>query len=113
VADDSTKLVDTQCVSGIHQTCAPHGKQASEKRSEPEAVTVLAVRSEDQKAGAAAPPREFQNGGGAVQRPDRRFRRTRLEGRVSFPRDPTRLELGRASRDTSQLPICLVKRNLS
>ena len=43
----------------------------------------------------------------------RRFRRMRLGGRVSFPRDPTCLELGRASRDTSQLPVCLVKRNLS
>ena len=32
---------------------------------------------------------------------------------MSFPRDPTCLELGRASRDTSQLSICLVKRNLS
>jgi len=35
-ADDSIKLLDTQCVSEIHQTCAPHGKQASEERSEPE-----------------------------------------------------------------------------
>jgi hypothetical protein len=35
-ADDSIKLLDTQCVSGIHQTCVPHGKQASEKRSERE-----------------------------------------------------------------------------
>ena len=43
----------------------------------------------------------------------RRLRRMRLGGRVSFPRDPTCLELGRASRDTSQLSICLVKRNLS
>jgi hypothetical protein len=55
VADDSAKLVDTQCVSGIHQTCAPHGKQASEKRSEPEAVTVLAVRPEDQKGWSRRP----------------------------------------------------------
>jgi hypothetical protein len=35
-ADDSIKLLDTQCASGIHQTCVPHGKEASEKRSEPE-----------------------------------------------------------------------------
>jgi hypothetical protein len=43
----------------------------------------------------------------------RRFRRMRLGGRVSFPRDPTCLELGRASRNTSQLLIGSVKRNLS
>ena len=35
-ADDSIKLLDTQRVIGSHQTCAPHGKQVSEKRSEPE-----------------------------------------------------------------------------
>jgi hypothetical protein len=34
--DDSVKLLDTQCASGIEPVCAPHGKQASEKRSESE-----------------------------------------------------------------------------
>jgi hypothetical protein len=43
----------------------------------------------------------------------RPLRRMRLGGRVSFPRDPTCLELGRASRNTSQLLIGSVKRNLS
>jgi hypothetical protein len=35
-ADDSIKLFDTQCASGIHQTCGQDGKQASEKSSRPE-----------------------------------------------------------------------------
>jgi hypothetical protein len=34
--DDSIKLLDTQSASRIDQTCVPHGRQASEKRSEPE-----------------------------------------------------------------------------
>lgn len=34
-ADDSIKLVDPQCVSGLHAS-GPCGEQASEKRSKPE-----------------------------------------------------------------------------
>jgi hypothetical protein len=35
-ADDPIKSFDTQSASEIHQTCAPRGKHASEKGSEPE-----------------------------------------------------------------------------
>jgi hypothetical protein len=35
-ADDSIKSLDTQSASGLQQTCAPRGNQASEKRSEAE-----------------------------------------------------------------------------
>jgi hypothetical protein len=33
---DPIELLDTQCLNGIHQTCASHGKQTSAERSEPE-----------------------------------------------------------------------------
>jgi hypothetical protein len=36
VADDSIKLFDAQAASGTPETCAPQGKQTSEKRSKPE-----------------------------------------------------------------------------
>jgi hypothetical protein len=39
--DDSIKLFDPQCVNELHQASAPCGKQASEKRSKPEAQDSL------------------------------------------------------------------------
>ena len=33
-ADDPIELLDAQCLNGIHQACAPHGKQTSAERSE-------------------------------------------------------------------------------
>ena len=35
-AEDPTKLFDAQCVNGIGQTCAPHGKQAGNEGSDSE-----------------------------------------------------------------------------